>query len=162
MDPEIYSGCEPRLTSFTKGELEEETSRCVDRVPSIKMLPASTMCRIAPVLIEPAHLKEAVQQQLTTEERGLVDVDARANPGHRVTHEVLRFVKEEEPHEEDPEELGKDIGGQPSTSRQPAFEPPTVSKIQISIPEEEIKGARWFTVEQPNPWVENPVFRWYQ
>ena len=62
LDPEIYSGCEPRFTSFAKGELEEEMRRCVDKVSSIKMLLPrfETTCRIAPIFLEPAHLKEAL------------------------------------------------------------------------------------------------------
>ncbi len=121
----------PRVyPEFSKGDLKAEIKQYVDRVPSIKMPPPrlEATCRIAPILLEPAHLKEAMQQQLTTEERGLVDGDARANSGHRVTLEVLRFV-DEEPHEEDPEEVEKDIGGQPSTLSQPAFVPPTASGI---------------------------------
>ncbi len=97
LDPEICSGCDPRLASFSKADLEAEMRQYVDRVPAINMPPPrkETTCRIAPIMLEQAHLKEALQQQLTTEERGLVDGDAQANSGNRVNLEVLKYIKEE-------------------------------------------------------------------
>ena len=67
----------------------------VERVPSISIPQpgVETTCRIAPILLQDAHLKEIMQQPLTTKERGLVDGDARALAGNRINFEVVRFVR---------------------------------------------------------------------
>ena len=66
-----------------------------EQVPSIEITQrgVETTCRMAPILLEQAYLKEALQQPLNTKERGVVEGDAQAHPGYRNSLEVVKFIK---------------------------------------------------------------------
>ena len=115
-DPENYSGCEPRLKPFSKGDLEQMMREYAGQVPPIEIPQprVETTCRMAPILLEQAHLKEALQQPLDTKERGVVEGDAQAHPGYRNSFEVVKFTKEEL-HDDESEVAAGDIGGPPPT-----------------------------------------------
>ncbi len=67
---------------------------------------------MALILLEQAHLKEALQEPLNTKARGVVEGDAQAHPGYSNSFEVLKFIKEELPDDESEVAAG-DIGGPP-------------------------------------------------